>query len=139
MRVDTLFVRGDLLTLDPARPRASALAVLHGRIVAVGDEADLAGLSPARTVDLAGSTVVPGFHDAHQHAVFFGRTLAELPLGTPPVERLDDLLAAVARAARGRPPGEWIVGAGYDQNRIAERRHPTAAELDRVAPTTGSG
>ena len=134
MRVDTLFRNGNILTLDPDRPRARALAVLGDRIVAVGEEHDLDGLSASRQVDLAGATVVPGFHDAHNHCVFFGMSLAELPLSTPPVQSLQDIYDAVAAAARDTPPGEWIVGAGYDQNRLAERRHPTASELDRVAP-----
>ena len=134
MRVDTVFSGGKVVTLDPACPRASALAVLGGRIVAVGDSSDLEALQADRHVDLAGATVVPGFHDAHQHCVFFGMSLAELPLSTPPIARLDDILDAVATAARERPAGEWVIGSGYDQNRIAERRHPTAVELDRVAP-----
>lgn len=134
MRVDTIFRRGNLLTLDPDRPHATALAVLGERIVAVGDDSDLAGLSAGRTVDLGGATVVPGFHDAHDHCVFFGMSLAELPLSTPPVQRLQDVYDAVAAAARETPAGGWVIGAGYDQNRMAERRHPTAEELDRVAP-----
>lgn len=134
MRVDTVFRRGDVLTLDPDRPRATALAVLGERIVAVGDEDDLAGLSADRTVDLGGATVVPGFHDAHNHCVFFGMSLAELPLGTADVRRLDDIYDQVAAAARDTPAGGWVIGAGYDQNRLAERRHPTAQELDRAAP-----
>lgn len=134
MRVDTVFRGGDILTLDPARPRASALAVLGDRVVAVGDDDDLAGLTASRTVQLSGATVVPGFHDAHNHCVFFGMSLAEVPLSTPPVQSLRDVYDAVAAAARDTPRGGWVVGAGYDQNRLAERRHPTARELDRVAP-----
>ena len=134
MRVDTVWRGGNVLTLDPARPRASALAVLGDRIVAVGDDHDLDGLTADRTVELGGATVVPGFHDAHDHCVFFGMSLAELPLSTPPVQRLADVHDAVAAAARDVPAGGWIVGAGYDQNRLAERRHPTAQELDAVAP-----
>lgn len=61
-------------------------------------------------------------------------SLAELPLSTPPVQRLADVYDTVAAAARDTPAGSWIVGAGYDQNRLAERRHPTAQELDAVAP-----
>ena len=132
MRVDTVFRRGNVLTLDPGRPRASALAVLGDRVLAVGDDDDLAGLTPDRTVDLGGKTVVPGFHDAHNHCVFFGMSLAELPLG--PVTSLDELYAMVAAEAQETEPGGWVIGAGYDQNRLAERRHPTAQELDRVAP-----
>ncbi len=134
MRVDTVFRRANILTLDPARPRASALAVLGDRLVAVGDDDDLGGLAARRTVDLGGATVVPGFHDAHNHCVFFGMSLDELPLSSPPVHRLGDIYDAVAAAAREKAPGEWIIGAGYDQNRLAERRHPSARELDRVAP-----
>ena len=134
MRVDSIWRGGDVLTLDPARPRATALAVLGDRVVAVGDDADLEGLTADRTVELGGATVVPGFHDAHDHCVFFGMSLAELPLSTPPVQRLQDVYDLVAAAARETPVGGWIVGAGYDQNRLAERRHPTARELDAVAP-----
>ncbi len=134
MRVDTVFRRANILTLDPARPRASSLAVLGDRLVAVGDDDDLRGLTPRRTVDLGGATLVPGFHDAHNHCVFFGMSLDELPLSTPPVHSLGDVYDAVAGAAREKAPGEWIIGAGYDQNRLAERRHPSARELDRVAP-----
>ena len=134
MRVDTIFRRADVLTLDPARPRATALAVLGDRLVAVGDDDDLAGLTARRTVDLGGAPVVPGFHDAHNHCVFFGMSLDEVPLSTPPVRSVGDILDAVAAAAREKAPGEWVVGAGYDQNRLAEGRHPTADELDRAAP-----
>ncbi len=134
MRVDAVFTGGNVLTLDPARPRATAIAVLGGRIVAVGDGSDLDGLTADRHVALGGATVVPGFHDAHNHCVFFGMSLAELPLSTPPVQSLQDVYDLVAEAARTTEPGGWIVGAGYDQNRLAERRHPTAAELDRAAP-----
>lgn len=132
MRVDTVYRRAEVLTLDDARPRASALAVLGDRIVAVGDDDDLAGLSPDRTIDLAGASVVPGFHDAHNHCVSFGMSLGELPLGG--ALTLDAMYGAVAAAARLTPAGGWVIGSGYDQNRLGERRHPTAQELDRVAP-----
>jgi predicted amidohydrolase YtcJ len=134
VHVDTVFFRGNVLTLDPDRPRATALAVLGDRLVAVGDDDDLSGLSADRRIDLGGATVVPGFHDAHNHCVYFGMSLAELPLGSPPVHSLADIYDAVAAAAQQTAPGEWILGGGYDHNRLVERRHPTAAELDRVAP-----
>ena len=68
MRVDEIFEGGALLTMDPARPRATARAVLGGRIVAVGDGDELRRhLDAERVVSLQGRTVVPGFHDAHNH------------------------------------------------------------------------
>jgi predicted amidohydrolase YtcJ len=135
MRVDTLFRNARILTMDPARPRASALAVMDERIVAVGESDDLARhLSAERVVELAGRTVVPGFHDAHNHMPAFGMALGDIPLGSPPVERVADILTAVAARAAVEPAGAWIVGSGYDQNKLQERRHPTAAELDQAAP-----
>ena len=135
MRVDRIFEDGRLLTMDPARPRAGALAVLGGRIVAIGDGAELRRhLQAARVVSLRGRTVVPGFHDAHNHMPSFGLGLADVPLTSPPIESVDDILRAVKARAATLPPGAWVIGAGYDQNKLAERRHPTAAELDAVAP-----
>jgi predicted amidohydrolase YtcJ len=70
---DLLVYGGPILTMDPRQPRVEAVAVAGDRIVAVGDRAELAGvMAPgARTVDLAGATLMPGFVDAHSH--YFGR------------------------------------------------------------------
>ena len=135
MRVDRIFEGGTLLTMDPARPRATALAVLGGRIVAVGDGDELRRhLDAERVVSLQGRTVVPGFHDAHNHMPSFGMGLADVPLSSPPVESVEDILRAVKARAATQPAGSWVIGSGYDQNKLAERRHPRAAELDAVAP-----
>ena len=96
MRVDRIFEGGTLLTMDPARPRATALAVLGGRIVAVGDGDELRRhLDAERVVSLQGRTVVPGFHDAHNHMPSFGMGLADISLSSPPVGSVDDVLRAV--------------------------------------------
>jgi len=135
MRVDRIFEGGNLLTMDPARPRATALAVLGGRIVAVGEGSELRRhLDAERVVSLQGRTAVPGFHDAHNHMPSFGMGLDDVPLSSPPVRSVEDILRAVGAQAATRPSGSWIVGGGYDQNKLAEGRHPRAAELDAVAP-----
>jgi predicted amidohydrolase YtcJ len=135
MRVDRIFRDGNFLTMDRARPRATALAVLGGRIVAVGDGDELSGhVSAERVVSLEGRTVVPGFHDAHNHMPAFGMGLADVPLSSPPIGSVEDVLRAVKQRAASRPAGSWVIGGGYDQNKLAERRHPRAAELDAVAP-----
>jgi predicted amidohydrolase YtcJ len=135
LRVDWIFEGGIVLTMDPARPRATALAVLRGRIVAVGQGDELRRhLRAERVVSLQGRTVVPGFHDAHNHMPSFGMGLADIPLSSPPIGSVEDILRAVKARAATQPPGSWIIGGGYDQNKLAERRHPRAAELDAVAP-----
>jgi hypothetical protein len=117
---DLLLTNCRVLTMDG--PDASALAILGDRIVAL-DEV------PAReTVDLGGATVVPGFHDAHNHMAWYGLTLAEADLR---VSTLDDLFSAIARQAAENPTG-WVVGSGYDENKVG--RHPTRDDLDRIVP-----
>jgi predicted amidohydrolase YtcJ len=129
---DLALVNANVLTMDPARPRASTVIVTGGRIEAVADGPGLDQLSAARTVDLGGATVLPGFHDAHNHMIGFGRSLAEIDLSTPPIGSLDELYAAVARRAETTDPGDWVVGSGYDQNKIGG--HPDRDALDRAAP-----
>jgi predicted amidohydrolase YtcJ len=127
---DLLLVNANVLTLDPARPRAAAVEIWGGRIAALHERP--AGVAAARVVDLGGATVVPGFHDAHNHMAWFGMSLSEIDLRSPAVTSLDQLYAAVADRARAAAPGDWVVGAGYDQNKIGG--HPDRDALDRAAP-----
>jgi predicted amidohydrolase YtcJ len=130
MLVDTVYAGARFLT-GHEFTTVDALAVHHGRIVALGDDAR--ELSARRRLDLGGAAVVPGFHDAHNHLAWFGMSLDELPLGDAHVRSVDDVYAAVARRAAEVPPGSWIVGNGYDQNKLLGG-HPTAEALDRAAP-----
>jgi predicted amidohydrolase YtcJ len=128
---DLLLVNANVLTMDPARPRASAVAVADGRIVGVGDDReDLSDWAGAwNVVDLGGATVIPGFNDAHNHMIGFGLSLTEVDLRT---DSLDELYARVAARAAATPPGEWITGAGYDQTKTGG--HPHRDALDAIAP-----
>jgi predicted amidohydrolase YtcJ len=128
---DLLLVNANVLTMDPARPRARSVAVANGRIVAV--DPDPAELRPREVADLTGATLLPGFHDAHNHMAWFGLTLSEADLRPAVAGTLDDLYEAVARHARATPPGEFVVGSGYDQNKLGGV-HPDRDGLDRAAP-----
>ena len=130
---DLVLRRGVIRTMDDARPLASALAVLASHVVAVGDEAvaSLAGPS-TRVVDLGGSAVVPGIVDAHNHLLATGRMLDQVQLYD--CRTIGEIQARVAEQAATTPPGTWIVGRGWDESLLAERRHPTRHDLDAVAP-----
>ncbi|GAB3498363.1 amidohydrolase [Amycolatopsis cihanbeyliensis] len=128
MRVDAVFENARVLVPGGI---SSAVAVLHGRIVALG--AGAAALSARERVDLAGSCVVPGFHDAHNHLAWFGMSLDEVPLGPDACASVEDVYDAIARRAATLPAGRWVVGSGYDQNKLAGG-HPTRQGLDRAAP-----
>ena len=130
MLVDTVYVGARFLT-GPEFTPVDAVAVHHGRIVAMGDDAR--DVPTRRRIDLGGAVVVPGFHDAHNHLAWFGMSLDELPLGVENVRSVDDVYAAVAARAAELPPGSWVIGSGYDQNKLVGG-HPSVDALDRVAP-----
>ena len=129
---DLLLTDATVLTMAPdgLAPRAGAVALLGDRVLHVGQ--DDAGLTAKRTVSLGGRCVVPGFHDAHQHMAWFGASLDEIDLSTPPIRNLDDVAAAVAAANDTTPADRWIVGNGYDENKIGG--HPDRDLLERAAP-----
>jgi predicted amidohydrolase YtcJ len=124
---DLLLVNANVLTMDPGRPRASAVAVRGGRVAGVYDGTP--DLRAANVVDLKGATVTPGFHDAHNHMIGFGLTLTEADLR---VTSLDELYARVEAQAKLTPEGGWVVGSGYDQTKTGG--HPHRDVLDRIAP-----
>ncbi len=113
-------------TVDDARPTASAIGVLGGRVVGLDEEVvDL----PARTVvEGQGAVVVPGFGDAHNHMAWFGQSLGEIDLsGTSSLAGVED---AVARDAERLPADAWVVGSGYDDTVMGA--HPDRSLLDRA-------
>ena len=138
---DSVYLHGVVITVDEAQPRAQAVAVKDGKILAVGSDAQVSALKgpTTRVVDLAGKTMVPGFIDGHSHIadMVLGWNLTDLsppPVGT--VRDIAGLQAAMRGAlARAAPGDEMLLGSGYDDSLLAERRHPTGAELDAVSAT----
>jgi predicted amidohydrolase YtcJ len=129
MHADLLLRGGTLYTQDRRQPRAGALAVANGRIVAIGARADdldeLVGPT-TRTIDLLGGAVVPGFVDAHVH---FGHwTLAQQQVDLDAAATLEDGLALLRAASLELKPDAWLQGRGWDRNRWG--RLPNRAELD---------
>lgn len=124
---ELLLVNGNIVTMDPARPRATAVAVSGDRIVGV--YASDPRPRPGHVVDLKGATLLPGFHDAHNHMIGFGLGLTEVDLR---VTSLEELYRRVAERAARTPEGEWITGSGYDQTKTGG--HPHRDALDRAAP-----
>ncbi|MFE2015206.1 amidohydrolase [Streptomyces sp. NPDC059491] len=123
----TRLTNAHILTLDPDHPVAHDLGIWRGRVV--GLDAAVASLPAREVVDLQGATVLPGFIDSHVHLAWAGLKAATPTIA--PCERVEDVLAVVEEAARGRAPGAWVDIAGYDQRSLG--RHLTAAELDRAA------
>lgn len=123
-RADLVLKNGKLLTMEPARPVAAALAVSGDRIVAVGSDAEIDRLrgEGTRVIDLAGKTASPGFVDGHAH--FTGIGDARIALDLRGAASWDEVVARVAAAAKKARPGEWILGRGWHQKEWASPPSP---------------
>jgi predicted amidohydrolase YtcJ len=134
-----LYRNARIHTLDPAIPAADALAIAGSRIVGVGTWADLKSLATARTevIDLGGQTIVPGFNDAHLHAV--GESLlGDVLVGNPfEVEffTIDRIVTLLRDRAAQTPPGRLVRGEFYDDTKIKDGHPLVMADLDRVSAT----
>jgi hypothetical protein len=137
MRQMEIYANARILTVDPGRPSADAVAVRDGRIVAVGDEAEVRPQvgSDATSVDLGGRTMVPGFIDAHNHMACTAETFFAVDASPRSVSSIAELVTAVAEAAERTPPGAWVRGFGMDWTRLADGRRPTRWDLDEAGDT----
>ncbi|HEX6636824.1 MAG TPA: amidohydrolase [Steroidobacteraceae bacterium] len=129
---DLLLVNGTVHTADPRTPRAAAVLAVDGRIRFVGSAAEARRrASPgARTLDLRGLTVFPGFTDSHAHLAGIGER--ELSFQLEGTQSLDDLRRRLAGQHRKTPSGEWIVGRGWIESRWTPAAFPTKEDLDAV-------
>lgn len=139
---DTIYFGGPILTIDDSAPRAEAVATRDGEILAVGDLDDVRAHQDAdtRVIDLDGRAMLPGFVDSHGHVVMAGLQALSANLLAPPDGEVQDI-ASLQQTLR-----DWmadnagtvdkvglVVGFGYDQSQLADRRHPTRADLDAVS------
>ncbi|MGH0038314.1 MAG: amidohydrolase [Myxococcota bacterium] len=138
-RERTLYVGGPILTMEDGVRQVSALAVDGERIAGVGDEAQWrkwAASNKARIVDLEGRALLPGFIDAHGHFPGTGLEVLAADLQSPPVgdlRSLDELVERLRQRAGSDSGDDWVAGFGYDDTLLAEKRHPTRHDLDRVS------
>ena len=133
---DIVFVNGSVVTVDGKDRVCEAAAVSDRRIDRVGTTAEVTEcIGPETTViDLKGRSLVPGFVDAHCHAGIFGTEKLRIQCYPSVMASIAEMGERIRERARTTPPDRWIVGRGYDQTQLAERRHPTRRDLDVAAP-----
>lgn len=136
---EAVFFNGKIVTLDGAGSTAGAVAVQNGKILKVGSVDEIKKLAgpSTRLVDLGGKTVVPGLIDAHCHpmeAMMMKETWVDCRY--PKTPSVKQALINIADWAKKTPKGKWIFAAcvSASENKFAEKRLPTKAELDAVAP-----
>lgn len=128
--VDLVLHNGKIFTADQLLSTFSAVAVRDDRIVALGWDGLLDQYRAARTVDLDGKLVVPGFIDTHIHISGDPERWVDLA----GLENMAELKARVTRKAERLGSGEWITGYGWSEDELAERRRPLRWDLDDAAP-----
>jgi predicted amidohydrolase YtcJ len=133
---DTIVVGGKIVTLDDPSTIQEALAIRDGKFLAVGASADMRRLAgpSTRVIDAGGRTVLPGLIDTHVHLIQAAAFWRD-EIRVDEARSLEDIFAAIRARAAAVPPGTWIlIRGGWHYSQIRERRMPTRAELDAVAP-----
>jgi predicted amidohydrolase YtcJ len=136
---DTIYTNGTIITVDAEESIAEAVAVKDGKILAVGGQAKVLAHQGDATevIDLEGKTMTPGFIDAHGHLKNVGFQALSANLLPPPDADVDSV-AVLQEKLREWGEGElsarlgWIIGFGYDDSQLAEKRHPNRDDLDAV-------
>ena len=134
---DMVLRNGKVITVDGEFSIKEAVAIKNGRFIAVGSDRDVRPLmgSGTRVIDLGGRTVVPGLIDSHIHATLAGLSW-DAELHWERTRTLADGVGQIAARVTSTPAGSWIVvGGGWVPTQFAERRFPTRAELDAIAPS----
>jgi predicted amidohydrolase YtcJ len=129
---DTIFINGNVYTVNEKQPRAEAIAVNRDRIIFVGSNEEAKKFRSKKVVDLADKTVVPGLTDSHCH--IFGIGEREMRLNLEGTNTLEDFLARVKERVAKAKPGEWITGRGWIETFWKPPHFPTRADLDKIAP-----
>src|SRR5215472_4713902 len=122
---DLVLLNGKIWTVDPAHPRAEAVASIGSRIVAVGTTAEIKPWigRTTKVVDLDGRLVVPGFNDAHVHFLTGGLHLADVKLRD--ARSQGEFRDRIRDFAAKLPKGRWITGGDWDHENWTPAALPT--------------
>lgn len=141
---EQIWYNGSILTMNDAQPSAQAIAVTQGKIIAVGNQQEVMKLKNKKTrlTDLKGATLLPGFVDPHSHVSGVGLQAASANL-LPPPDGANSSIADIQKtltdyiksSENSKKYGGLVMGFGYDDSQLAEKRHPRRDELDSVSST----
>ncbi len=140
---DVIYYGGAIITIDDKHPEAEAIAIKGGMIIAVGTKDDVLKLKgdASKLIDLKGKALLPGFIDSHGHLITAGLQRSVAILLPPPDGKIDSIGGlqtllkewAESDAAKRIAGGRLIIGFGYDDAQLKERRHPTRQDLDAIS------
>ncbi len=134
LKADAVFVNGKIRTQDFHDRVVQAIAVKDGRILVVGQNAEVQNVCGDLTEchDLGGRTVIPGLIDSHLHLLSFGQSLDRIVLSD--TASIEQMKRALSQKVAEAEPQTWLFGRGWDQDRLSESRYPNRDDLDEVSP-----
>jgi len=134
VKADLVIVNGNVRTMDAKRTVARSIAVLNGKIIAIGSDTETKGMigPNTRVIDAKGKLVLPGFNDAHVHFLATGKQLSSIDLrdAKTPAE----FVRRIKEFAAKQPKGRWILGGRWDHENWTPNDLPTAAMIDAATP-----
>lgn len=133
---DMVILNANIITMDPRRPHADAVAIKNGRIIGIGRDSEIKEYCGMKTkkIDLKGKTLLPGFIESHNHMIMYAANVLGVDCRISATPSIEDILVKIKEKTESLPEGTWIEGWGYDDTMLKEMRHPTRYDLDKVAP-----
>ena len=130
---DLILYNGRIYPQPDKQSRVEAISITDGRVTATGSSRDLLRLRAASTnsVDLHGLVGVPGLADSHVHLLGYGMLLRTLDLSS--ARSIPEIKTMLAKAVSGKLEDQWILGRGWDQEKLREHRYPDRSDMDSVA------
>jgi predicted amidohydrolase YtcJ len=127
---DLILHSGKIYPEAGSRRRFEAIAVRKGRVANIGNNSRILALKSksTETINLHGRTVLPGFHDSHIHLLNYGMLLRTLDLSH--ARSIEEIKRQVKRWTAAAPRNAWVLGRGWDDEKLRERRYPTRDDLD---------
>ena len=129
----SLLVHGGRIYLRPDwKDRVEAISIVDGRVSKVGSTREILKLESAstQTLDLEGRAAFPGLADSHIHLLGTGMLMRTLDLSK--ARSIPEIQSRLAKASAGISKEEWIIGRGWDQEKLQERRYPNRRDADVV-------
>lgn len=134
---DLVIQNGPVITMDPKRGIVDAVAVIDGKIIAVGSKPEVKRLIGPMTevVDLDGRACTPGLVNTHDHFLEHGISSAFIiDIRYPMAKSIKEIVSMLETRIKNAPKGQWVIAHVWDETLLEEKRYPTKHDLDPVSP-----
>lgn len=127
-----LYYNAKIFTSSSEMEKANAMLVKDNKFVWVGDIKDFKEQGDIKKIDLQGKRVLPGLVDAHVHPIYLADAYQQITVLPPNIYSIEDLIEHIKERAKTTKEGEWIMGWGFEEAKLKEKRTPTKHDLDKA-------